>query len=235
SVFVDVKRMDDRAVLTIRDTGMGMEAGLIRKLFQRFRQGESSSDRKGGLGLGLAISRYLVEQHDGRIEGASAGKGKGSTFTIDLPISTEVPDEFKSRDTNRADDLPDLAGVRVLLVEDQVDNRDMLVTVLRRCGADVKFGASAEEGWETLRDWDPAVIVCDIALPGADGCEFLQNVRLGAMIPALALTVFGSAEEEARVRACGFNTFRQKPIEPADLAHEVARLAAIARTSGSPA
>jgi CheY-like chemotaxis protein len=115
--------------------------------------------------------------------------------------------------------------VRVLLVEDEADNRDVLATVLRQCGAEVESSSSAEEGWETLKRWRAAVIVCDIALPGADGCAFIRQVRSRWVIPALALTVFGSADEEARVRSCGFDGFKQKPIEPADLAHEVARLA----------
>jgi CheY-like chemotaxis protein/two-component sensor histidine kinase len=225
SVFVQLRRSGPQAEIEVRDTGRGIDPALRPQLFERFRQGDSSSGRKAGVGLGLAISKYLVEQHGGAIRAASDGNGKGATFTIELPLAVETSDEFTKRDTNRAEDLPDLSRVRVLIVEDEADNRDVLATVIERCGGDVQCSETADDALRALETWHPHVIVCDIALPDIDGCELLGRIRERSDTPALALTVFGSSDEEARIRACGFEVFRQKPIEPADLAHEVARLA----------
>ena len=225
SIFVELRRKTSHAEIEVRDTGRGIEPVLLPQLFQRFRQGDSSSGRKAGVGLGLAISKYLVEQHGGAIRGASDGIGKGARFTVELPLTVQVSDEFTKREPKRVEDLPDLSGVRVLIVEDEADNRDVLATVIERCGGDVQCSESADDALRALEVWHPDVIVCDIALPDIDGCELLGRVRERADIPALALTVFGSSDEEARIRASGFKIFRQKPIEPADLAHEVGRLA----------
>jgi PAS domain S-box-containing protein len=225
NVFVGLQRKDSTAQIEVRDTGRGIDPELLPRLFQRFRQGEGSSGRKAGVGLGLAISKYLVEQHGGTIKAASEGLGKGATFTIELPVTIEASDPFAQRDVNRAEYLPDLSGIRVLIVEDEADNRDVLSTVIERCGGEVQCAGYAAAGLSAVETWNPDVLVCDIALPDMDGCALLAEVRKRFDTPALALTVFGSAEEEARVRACGFNVFRQKPIEPADLAHVIERLA----------
>ena len=225
-VFVRLRRTDPAtAEIEVSDTGRGIEAELLPQLFQRFRQGDPATSRKSGVGLGLAISKYLVEQHGGTIHAASEGPGKGATFTIALPITIETVDAFKSRDFKRTELLADLAGIRVLIVEDQADNRDVLATVIESCGAEARCASTGSEALKILEVWSPDVIVCDILLPDIDGCELLPQMRARVASPALALTVFGSSEEEARVRGCGFDVFRQKPIEPADLAHEIERLA----------
>jgi len=224
-VSVRLRRTDATAEIEVSDTGRGIEAELLPQLFQRFRQGDPATSRKSGVGLGLAISKYLVEQHGGTIHAASEGPGKGATFTIALPITIETVDAFKSRDFKRTELLADLAGIRVLIVEDQADNRDVLATVIESCGAEARCASTGSEALKILEVWSPDVIVCDILLPDIDGCELLPQMRARVASPALALTVFGSSEEEARVRGCGFDVFRQKPIEPADLAHEIERLA----------
>jgi PAS domain S-box-containing protein len=224
SVFVSLTRSRLNARLEIRDTGRGIDPALLPQLFQRFRQGDSASDRKAGVGLGLAISKYLIEQHGGRIEASSEGKGKGSTFTLELPLTIEESGKFTQREPERAADLPDLSGLRILIVEDEADNRDVFAAVIEHCGGEAQCSDDAEDGLRRIESWHPDVIVCDIALPGIDGCDFITMVRQHSDTPALALTVFGSGDEEARIRNCGFDVFRQKPIEPADFAHEVARL-----------
>jgi PAS domain S-box-containing protein len=225
SVTVRVDRRESRARIEVQDTGLGIAADVLPQLFQRFRQADASSDRKAGIGLGLAISKYLVEQHDGSIFASSDGIGKGATFTIDLPLTTEAADSFAKRQPTRVEEFPDLSGIRVLIVEDEADTRDVLATVIERCGGEVQCCATAADAFRDLQTWKPDVLICDIVLPDTDGCQFLQRLREQSAIPALALTVFGSAEE-ARIRACGFDVFRQKPIEPADLAHEIYRLGA---------
>jgi CheY-like chemotaxis protein len=130
--------------------------------------------------------------------------------------------------------LPRLDGIRVLIVDDEADNRDVIAAIAQRCGAEVMCTATAASGMDVLRRWLPDMIVCDIALPDVDGCAFLERVRAlapeeGGRTPALALTVLSARGEQERILAAGFQSYRQKPIEPADLAHDIARLAASAR------
>jgi PAS domain S-box-containing protein len=225
-VFVRLRRTNPAtAEIEVSDTGRGIDAQLLPQLFERFRQGDPATNRKSGVGLGLAISKYLVEQHGGKIHAASEGPGKGATFTIALPITIETVDAFQQRDLNRTELLADLAGIRVLIVEDQADNRDVLATVIESCGAEARCASTGSDALKMLEGWTPDVIVCDIVLPDMDGCALLPEMRARVDSPALALTVFGSSEEETRVRSCGFDVFRQKPIEPSDLAHEIERLA----------
>ena len=229
AVSIRLMRENAHANIEVRDTGIGIDPALLPQLFQRFRQGESSSSRKSGIGLGLSISRYLVEQHGGEIKAASEGAGNGATFSVRLPLATVSLKEFIGRDSKRDDELPNLHRARVLIVEDQADNRDVLAAIVEHCGGEARCSSNAADALKELERWQPDVIVCDIALPDMDGCAFLKMVRASTVkrrreTPALAVTVFGSSQEEARIRACGFEAFRQKPIQPADLAHDIARL-----------
>ena len=213
------------------DTGRGIRSTLLPHIFERFRQGDGQTERQSGLGLGLSITRHLVEMHRGTILARSDGEGRGATFTIRLPLHGTGPGAMIGRDAAvRAQSLPRLAGIGVLLVEDEVDNRRVIATALRHCGADVRCAGTGAAAFELLPDWRPDVIVCDIALPDTDGCTLLGQLRArdeltGRAAPALALTVLSRPGEQARITAAGFDVFRQKPIDPVDLAHEVARLA----------
>ena len=228
-VSVSLREQQSAGEIEVRDTGLGIDPELLPRLFKRFQQGDpGSKDRKGGLGLGLSLSRFLVEQHGGSIEAASGGVGMGSTFTIRLPLAAEGAGSFVGRETGRALDLPRLDGLRVLIVEDEIDNRDMLARVAQQCGAEVDMVSTAGEALLAVQQSPPDVMVCDIALPDFDGCRLLERIRAtpaGRKLPALALTVFGSAGHEEKLIAAGFDVFRQKPIEPADFAHVISRLA----------
>ena len=227
-IAVRLLRDDAHAVIDIADSGRGIEPSLLRHVFDRFRQGGSSAERQDGLGLGLAIARHLVELHGGSIDAASDGAGKGATITIRLPLHEAAPaTEFRERDRAvRVAALPVLAGVRVLMVEDEIDNQNVLATALTRCGAEVECASTISAGARSVDSWQPHVIVCDIALPDGDGCTLINDLRSrGIAVPALALTVLGRPQEQARIIAAGFDLFRQKPIDPVDLAHDVARLA----------
>jgi signal transduction histidine kinase len=231
-IRVHVRRDGATGVIEIIDTGRGIPPALLPHVFERFRQGDDQNDRQSGLGLGLSITRHIVEMHGGSVDAASAGEGQGARFAIRLPLHTAVVAEggIVGRDVaTRSAALPRLHGVRVLIVEDEIDNRKVLAAALRHCGADVACSSTAAEGFERIREWDPDVLVCDIALPDLDGCSFLERLRTHEsrerVTPALALTVLGRPDEQARITAAGFNVFRQKPIDPLDLAHEVARLA----------
>ena len=228
-VRVRVRRDGASGVIEIIDTGRGIDPALLPHVFERFLQGDDHNDRQSGLGLGLSITRHIVEMHGGSVVAASAGEGQGARFAIRLPLHESVAEnDIVGRDVAaRSAALPRLHGIRVLIVEDEIDNRKVLAAALRHCGADVECSSTAAEGFERIHAWDPHVLVCDIALPDLDGCSFLQRLRAGERAtPALALTVLGRPDEQARITAAGFNVFRQKPIDPVDLAHEVARLAA---------
>ena len=232
TVTVRVRCDGESGVVDVIDNGRGISPALLPHIFERFKQGTLTGDRQGGLGLGLSISRHLVEMHGGTIGVTSGGEGQGSTFTIRLPLYDEAgAGDVLGRDAAaRAAALPILGGVRVLIVEDDVDNRKVLATALRHCGAAVVCVATAGGAFNVVPQFDPDVIICDIALPDTDGCDFLKRIRSGdesatTQAPALALTVLGRPGEQERITAAGFDVFRQKPIDPIDLAHETARLA----------
>jgi signal transduction histidine kinase len=233
TVVVRLRRENAEGVVEVSDSGRGISLELLPHIFERFRQGEDVAvQRQSGLGLGLSITRHIVEMHGGTVSASSPGPGKGATFTIRLPLHTAVAADDTVRDTAiRVAALPRLDGVRVLLVEDELDNRKVLSAALRHCGAEVECSGSAAEAFEVLgRGWEPHVLISDIALPDLDGCTFLGQFRerpshAAQTTPALALTVLGRPGEQARIIAAGFDVFRQKPIDPVDLAHEVGRLA----------
>lgn len=227
-VSISVRREDDTsAAIEVRDNGRGIPAPLLPHVFDRFRQGETATDRQSGLGLGLAITRHLVEMHGGEVSAASDGEGRGATFTIRLPLhdADTTLTRFVGREAVRARALPRLDAVRVLLVEDEIDTRNVLTAALKRCGAEVQCTGTAAATIDLLDRWTPHVMICDIVLPDRDGCSLLEEIRISRSLPALALTVMGRPGEQARITAAGFEIFRQKPIDPVDLANDVARLA----------
>ena len=235
-VSVRVERDGTFAAVEVTDSGRGIDPALLPYIFDRFRQGESRSDRQGGLGLGLAIARHLVEMHGGTVTAASGGDGAGATFTIRLPLHEPTPESrFVNRDKPaRTAELPKLDGVKVLIVEDEIDNRKVLALALKRCGAVVECSTTAAAALAIITSWQPHVMICDIALPDGDGCSFLQDIRSqGHTMPALALTVLGRPQEQARIIGAGFEVFRQKPIDPVDLAYDVARLAGAGTLAGT--
>jgi signal transduction histidine kinase len=245
-VSVRLQREGSTGVIEVADSGRGIPAELLPEIFERFRQGDGQrAERQSGLGLGLSITRHLVEMHEGSVQASSDGEGRGATFTIRLPLHVvavaDPADGIVRRNpAARGMALPRLDGIRVLIVEDEIDNRKVLATALRQCGAEVECAGTAAAAFDLLPAWRPTVIICDIALPDLDGCSFLTKVRTtdgpAKTAPALALTVLGRPGEQARITAAGFDLFRQKPIDPVDLAYEVARLAqrAVAGT-GVPA
>ncbi len=232
-VMVRIRREEPDAVIEIVDNGRGIGEELLPYVFDRYRQGAGDgADRQGGLGLGLAIARHLVEMHEGTISAASAGEGQGSAFTIRLPLHEAPASEFSDREPSRDRVLPRLQAVRVLIIEDEIDNRTVLTTVMRQCGAEVQGVGTAAAAFPLIARWRPNVLITDIALPDLDGITFMTRLRAvsaaeGGDTPALALTVLSRPDERARIRTAGFDVFRQKPIDPVDLAHEVARLAAL--------
>ena len=219
--------------LSVRDTGQGIAREFLPHVFEPFRQGESVTTRThGGLGLGLAIVKRLVEMHGGNVSAHSEGEGKGSVFTIELPIRAvreAEPQEpvalepsVRPRDANAGAQYPSLDGFRVLIVDDQQDARTLVRTVLSRCGADVEDADSVAAALASLERRKPDIVVSDIAMPDADGYTLLARIRQsGLTIPVIAMTAFGHASDQERINEAGFSAYLRKPVEPIDLAKQV--------------
>jgi len=231
-VEVRLERVGASVEIVVQDTGQGIPADLLPYIFDRFRQADRSSARtRGGLGIGLALVRHLVELQGGQVTAASDGPGKGSTFRVRLPLLARRPAAAGrlGRRTTAASPLGSLGGVRVLVVEDELDTLELFEGILATSGADVRRAASAAEALAILATWRADVIVSDIEMPHEDGHAFIRRVRAqppeqGGATPAVAVTAHGSFDDRVRALAAGFQTHLPKPVEPAELVATVASL-----------
>lgn len=224
SVRVIRDKMLARVMIT--DTGIGMSPDLVPFVFERFRQGDSSTTRShGGLGLGLAIVKRLVELHDGEIAASSPGLGKGSTFTITLPLAADSRVAVAA--TVPLSNAALLSGIRVLVVDDDADARLTATTILEQFGATTKAVASAGDALDALSRERADVLLSDLAMPGQDGYEMMRHIRKdrgGDALPAAALTAYADADCRSRALEAGFQEHLTKPVEPEILAATLARL-----------
>jgi PAS domain S-box-containing protein len=242
-VELGLERADPYVRITVSDTGCGIAPELLPYLFDRFRQADSSSTRRhGGLGIGLALVKHLVELHGGEVRAESPGEGQGATFTVDLPIravrfptpvhepSPRAEGEVKTAAAVTLADLPSLAGVRALVVDDQDEAQELLAAVLDGRGAQVVAVGSGREAlaWlkARLESEPPDVFICDIGMPEEDGYAVIRKVRaletsrgihLRRRIPAIALTAFAQPENRVRALQAGFQILVAKPVEPSEL------------------
>jgi PAS domain S-box-containing protein len=237
-VQVRTERINSHIEIIVSDTGQGISAAFMPYVFDRFRQAEGGTTRQhGGLGLGLAIVRYLVELHGGSVMVDSPGEGKGATFTVRLPLAIShrsiaekgVHPRVETRDALPLEALPNLEGVKVLVIDDELDTRSVLRTVLERCGAEVHDAGTAEQGLEESKRWRPSVIVSDVGMPGEDGYAFIKKYRewekgSGSWTPAVALTAYARGEDRVRALSAGFQMHIAKPIEVVEFALVVAGL-----------
>lgn len=249
-VTIDLKRNDSQVEIAVSDTGQGISAEFLPFVFDRFRQADSSSARQhGGLGLGLAIVRHLVEIHGGTAQAFSDGTGQGATFIIRLPLlalrkPTPRPPEnlvnvaggMASPDLTNSDGkageshVVKLAGIRVLVVDDETDARETLKLILSECGAEVRIAASAKDALEVVTQWQPDVLVSDIGLPQEDGYALIEQIRalelsLGWSVPAVALTGYARPMDRTQLLAAGYQRYFSKPVEIGELADAIAALA----------
>lgn len=227
-ITVGLQALNGNAHLTVSDTGIGLRAELIPHLFTRFVQAESSMTRThGGLGLGLAIVRHIVNVHGGEVSAESLGEDRGATFTVTLPLAllTDTAPLPPRRTVTRS-----IGGVRVLLVEDDDDTREACAAMLEAQGAEVRTAHSVSHGLAVLEKFVPQVILCDIAMPGEDGYSFIRKLRTGSGgirgIPAAALTALAGEEDRRKALESGFQMHLAKPIDADRLATAVATLAA---------
>lgn len=218
----------DQAQITVADTGKGISAAFLPRLFDAFRQEDTSITRRyGGLGLGLSIVKYLAEAHGGTITAASPGEGQGATFILALPLLNEQMHCLL--DTERSPQPPNLSEVNVLAVDDSDDARELLATLLMQYGAAPKVVASGQELLAQLQTFRPDVLVCDLSMPDMDGYTLLQQVRAlppeqGGTVAAIAVTAYAREEDRQRALEDGFQAHLAKPIEPEKLASAIAAL-----------
>jgi PAS domain S-box-containing protein len=238
NVSVRLEGVGSSARLTVRDTGEGITPEFLPYVFHRFRQAEGSiSRRQGGLGLGLAVVRHLVELHGGSVSAESEGPGRGATFTVELPLAKERRDPARAEDRRQELErrqrklahVQSLEGMRVLLVEDDDDSRRLLAMMLKRHGAEVISTASAPEALNSFADTSPDVVISDIGIPDQDGYQLINKVRSlpaerGGQTPAIALTGYATSRDRERALSAGYQLHIAKPVEPADLVSAIVSL-----------
>jgi signal transduction histidine kinase/ActR/RegA family two-component response regulator len=228
AVTIQLVADQDRARLSVSDTGVGIAPDVLPNVFDRFLQARTPSNRgSGGLGLGLAIVRHLVELHGGRVWAESPGLDQGATFTVELPLLTERRAATDAR--GPLDRAPHLDGLHVLLVEDDVDAREMLRIILVGAGATVTTADTVDAALEAAATDPPGLVVSDIGLPGRDGYDLVRAMREGEArrgerpVPAIALTAFAAVEDRQRAFAAGFQFHLPKPVDPGHFVALVAR------------
>ena len=232
-IAVRVQRYGSNATVTVSDTGQGIAPEFLPRVFDRFRQADSSTTRSfGGLGLGLAIVRHLVELHGGTVSADSPGVGKGATFSASFPLLGDRSEPITVMQSGEvhASEFRSLDGLRVLLVDDELETREIISTVVERTGAEVKSCTSAREALTELVEWRPDVILSDIAMPDEDGYSFINRVRSlpqneGGNTPAAALTAYAREEDRRQALAAGYQMHIAKPIGAGQLVSMIAKLA----------
>jgi CheY-like chemotaxis protein len=235
-VQVRLERVNSHVEIVVSDTGIGISKAFLPVVFERFRQADAGPTRKtGGLGLGLAIVRHLVEMHGGTVTADSAGDNQGATFTVSLPLMVVQPSIAPKREhplTERRHPLralADLTGVHVLAVDDEPDALRLLRDVLEMSAATVTTVSSAEAAIEAAQAGHPDVILADIGMPETDGYELIRRIRASADpqvrdIPAAALTAFARSEDRTKALQSGFEMHLAKPVDPGELVAAVSTL-----------
>ena len=235
-VVLRIERVRSDVRISVSDTGVGIPPGFLPHVFDRFWQADSSITRaQGGLGLGLAIVRHLVEVHGGTVNAHSEGEGKGATFAVQMPVRAVAPEALPPprSDARPVEERPDppaaeriLSGVDVLVVDDEPDARDLVAAVLSRCGAQVRTASTVDDAIRQLKERRPQVLLSDLGLPNEDGYALIRRVReIDGEVPAAALTAYASVDDHKSALAAGFQAHVSKPVEPSDLVLLVASLA----------
>ena len=236
-VRVLLQRVDSNVEIVVADSGIGIKPEFLASVFDRFRQADASTTRRyGGLGLGLSIVKHLVELHGGTVQVASEGEGRGTSVSVRLPLAAirrapDVPTFVKAAASLAQPFTPaDLSGLKVLVLDDQGDARELMKRVLEDCGAKVLTAAAAGEALALVERERPDLLVSDIGMPDVDGFELLRRVRAlgperGGKIPAIALTAFARSEDRTRALRAGFQVHVSKPVEPSELVATVASVA----------
>jgi len=231
-IHIHVARARSHVEIAVTDTGIGIDAEFLPFVFNRFSQADSSITRSyGGLGMGLAITKSIVELHGGSVSASSRGQGQGSTFIVTLPIAPvcSLPESEESDESAVTVWPPELIGLKVLVVDDELDTCEMLRFVFDRAGAKVQMAMNAQDALKIVEAWEPDVLVSDIGMPEVDGYELIRRIRARSSrqhkLPAVALTALTRIEDRMKALSAGYQMHVAKPIEPAELLTVVASLA----------
>jgi len=235
TVRVETKRMSAMVRVSVSDSGIGIKPEFLPFIFDRFRQADGSTTRvHGGLGLGLSIVKHLVQMHYGKVQVESQGQNKGAVFSVDFPLASASAVAASPNGAPKdAESTPlpagfsrILEGLRILVVDDEADSRDLVRAILTGCGGEVNCCESAAEALNAIRDWKPDLLVSDIGMPNEDGYSLIKKVRKlrskRSKLPAVALTAYATKEDKARALATGFQMHVTKPIEPETLVMSIA-------------
>jgi signal transduction histidine kinase/ActR/RegA family two-component response regulator len=239
-VQIFLRRVNSHVEISVMDSGQGISAEFLPHLFTRFSQADTSIARKhGGLGLGLALVKSLIELHGGNVKASSEGEGQGSTFVVSLPLTAVYRDEIEpiltpAPATAVLGSSPDLSDFHVLVVDDEADARNLIQHILTKCNARVTTAATATEGIAAVKQHHPDMILSDIGMPVEDGYDFLAKLRQlsraeGGDTPAVALTAFARSEDRRRALMAGFQMHLPKPVEAAELLAVVSNVCASSR------
>lgn len=247
-VEVSLRRIANQVEISITDSGIGIRGDFLPFVFERFRQADGSTTRTfGGLGLGLAIVRHLVELHGGSVAAESPGEERGATFTVTLPlmVSLDHPVDLRQRvgppaRVPGADLSKSLEGLRVLVVDDEFDARELLTAMLVGCGSEVKAVDMAREALELVKSWRPDVVIADIGMPLEDGYWLIEKIRelpldQGGATPALALTAYARSEDRTKALSSGYQVHLAKPVDRRELSSVIARLSSTDDTDDADA
>ncbi|NEQ20829.1 MAG: PAS domain S-box protein [Microcoleus sp. SIO2G3] len=225
-VDIQLERVGTQAQITVSDTGKGINPDFLPHAFEAFRQADGKTTRMfGGLGLGLSIARHLVELHGGTIQADSAGEGQGATFSVQLPLM--ATDSAAIEDSTQTEQSLNLSGIRVLLIDDDKDNLELLTFILEQSKAAVSAVTSAKEALDVLAQFKPDILVSDIGMPEMDGYMLMRQVRLRTsegQIPAIALTAYAGEVNQQQALGVGFQMHIPKPVEPENLVKAIANL-----------
>jgi CheY-like chemotaxis protein/two-component sensor histidine kinase len=241
SIRVSLERINSHVEIVVSDSGIGIEEEFLPFVFDRFRQADSSSSKKfGGLGLGLSIVRHLVELHGGTVEAHNRVDAQGAVFTVKLPVmavyrqvepkAKEIEQNVQAIGENITFDCPpSLEGIKILVVDDDPDARQLLAAILEKCDAEVETCNSAASALTLFEKYNPDVLVSDIGMPEQDGYELIRQIRerekgSGKRLPAVALTAFARTEDRLKALSAGYNIHVPKPVEPAELLVVIANL-----------
>jgi CheY-like chemotaxis protein len=237
-VQVRLERVNSHVEIVVSDTGIGIRTDFLPFVFDRFRQGDGGTTRKtGGLGLGLAIVRHIVEMHGGTVEASSAGEGQGATFRVRLPLmimhplAAETKREHPRTERREAlTGLADLQGIHVVAIDDEADALTLLRVVLETAGATVTTFSSPLAALERIAEVKPHVLVVDLGMPEMDGFDLIRRIRQSTdpavrNLPAAALTAFARSEDRTKALRSGFEMHLAKPVDPGELVASVATLA----------
>src|SRR5262249_32827994 len=244
-VQVRLQRVDSHVEIVVSDTGQGIASDVLPFVFDRFRQADSSSRRAhSGLGLGLALVKHLAELHGGGVRAESPGEGRGATFVVKLPmaLAETTADHIARHQVATSDDrVPQTAlhGLRVLVVDDDVEALDLASAILSGAGAIVGVSPTAAGALAILSEWRPDVLVSDIEMPGEDGYSLIRKVRAlsasqGGATPAVALTAYGRTNDRVLSLTAGYNMHVPKPVDPGELTAIIASVASGPARSGTP-